>query len=73
MFKYQKEMSHKPPSNSKDIDDEENLEGLMNKLLEDDEETNECSIENLKKQNVLNQNMALNIQKHEDDEYELDI
>ena len=73
MFKYQKEMSHNVSATKERDIDEDDLDGLMNKLLEDEDDTNECSIENLKKQNVLNQNMALNIQQHEDDEYELDI
>ena len=72
MFRYQKDMKHDPPATKKQ-ENMDDIDGLMNKLLEDEDENNECSIDNLKKQNVLNENISVHVPIQEDDDYELDI
>ena len=72
MVKLQKERNHKTYNLGKEMN-EKNIEKIMDNLMADDESSSMCSINNLKKQNVLNTLAATNNEIMEDDEYELDL
>ena len=72
MVKLQKERNHKTYNLEKEMN-EKNIEKIMDNLMADDESNSMCSINNLKKQNVLNTLASTNNEIMEDDEYELDL